>query len=147
MSLAEPLHSSCDLEEDDLTNPTSFAAFMSSRCRGYVLSDKPAGERVAGYRDHGCNCYSSGEALNAECIMPMAWRDMLDWLNRTHADRNYSEQVMILASDVDESTREKLEELDALEEEAAQVLEADVVLGEKNVERGLDEMQALDLNV
>jgi hypothetical protein len=151
MCLAEPLHSSYDLEEDDLTNPASFAAFVSSRCRGYVLSDKLVGDRVTGYRDHGCNCYSSGEALNAECIMPMAWRHMLDWLDLAHADRNYAEQVMILASDTNYATREKLEELDALEEEVDQVLEAEAVLEEKNVELGfpvlnLDEMEALDLD-
>ncbi|KAJ5808490.1 hypothetical protein N7474_009759 [Penicillium riverlandense] len=151
MSLTEPLHSSYDLEEDDLTNPTSFAAFVSSRCRGYVLSDKPVGDRVAGYREHGCNCYSSGEALNVECIMPVAWRHMLDWLDLTHANRNYAEQVMILASDINDATRERLEELDALEEEVDHVLEAEVLLEERNVELGapvlgLDEMEALDLD-
>ncbi|CAL5870293.1 uncharacterized protein PFLUO_LOCUS4528 [Penicillium psychrofluorescens] len=151
MSLAEPLHSSYDLEEDDLTDPASFAAFMSSRCRGYMLSDKPVGDRVAGYRDHGCNCYSSGEALNAECIMPMAWRHMLDWLDLTQADRNYAEQVMILASDVDDATREKLEELDVLEEAVDHALEAEAVLEEKHMELetpvlDLDGMEALNLD-
>ncbi|GAB1209905.1 hypothetical protein APSETT445_008693 [Aspergillus pseudonomiae] len=64
----------------------SFLAFISSRCRAYVISDELQGCLVPGARRHGCNCYSSGERQHVECIMPRAWKHMLEWLNQAHAD-------------------------------------------------------------
>lgn len=61
-----------------------------------MLSDEPTGVPVLGFREFGCNCYSSGEALNVECIMPKAWRSMLDWLNQLAADPQYAEPQLVI---------------------------------------------------
>lgn len=75
---------------------------MSSRCRAYVLSEQPVDDPVTGSQLHGCNCYSSGEALNVECIMPSAWKSMLEWLEKCHADPTYGEVVLVVGKDADE---------------------------------------------
>ncbi|KAH1998596.1 hypothetical protein KXV80_005565 [Aspergillus fumigatus] len=87
IALSNPLHyTHFDLVKESPAVPSSFISFISSHCRAYVLSDKPVGVPVSGFQEHGCNCYSSGEALHTECIMPKAWKDMLDWLAKTYAD-------------------------------------------------------------
>ncbi|KAI9929242.1 hypothetical protein ASPWEDRAFT_103510 [Aspergillus wentii DTO 134E9] len=87
------------------TSASSFSAFVSSRCRAYVLSDRPLGMPVSGFREHGCNCYSSGEELNIECIMASAWESMLEWLGKVHADPGYCEkQLMVQDVEVDLET-------------------------------------------
>ncbi|KAF7585664.1 hypothetical protein BBP40_010345 [Aspergillus hancockii] len=89
MCLSNPLHGDqVDLtnRDEDPNSPSSFSAFVSSRCRAYVLSHEPLGFPIPGSRLHGCNCYSSGEELNIECIMARAWEHMLEWLNKAHAD-------------------------------------------------------------
>lgn len=75
---------------------------MSSRCRAYVLSDRALDDPVPGAVDHGCNCYSSGEELNVECIMPKAWRSMLQWLEKAHEDPNFGEVQLVLQDDVEQ---------------------------------------------
>ncbi|GKZ25996.1 hypothetical protein AbraIFM66951_001972 [Aspergillus brasiliensis] len=80
-----------DKEDKDSKDPSSFVSFVSSRCRGYVLSEQALGLPVPAPQHHGCNCYSSGEALISECIMPKAWKDMLKWLNTTFDDPDYCE--------------------------------------------------------
>jgi hypothetical protein len=101
-----------------LTDPKSFTAFLASRGRAYVMSSDEVGKFQSRYRDHGCNCYASGEEFNAECIMPHAWRDMLAWLDLLYLNPDYAEQVMIRAEDVDEKTREALENMTAEDEES-----------------------------
>ncbi|PWY91008.1 hypothetical protein BO70DRAFT_307468 [Aspergillus heteromorphus CBS 117.55] len=84
--LGNPLQlTSVDLG-DNRDDPSSFASFVSSRCRSYVLSEAPMGMPVTSPLDHGCNCYSAGEALNLECIMPRARAHMLHWLEETFAN-------------------------------------------------------------
>ncbi|KAB8261175.1 Arb2 domain-containing protein [Aspergillus pseudonomiae] len=99
-----PLHS-VDLElavTDEISG--SFLAFISSRCRAYVISDELQGCLVPGARRHGCNCYSSGERQHVECIMPRAWKHMLEWLNRAHADPTmYEAQLKLKEMDGSES--------------------------------------------
>lgn len=41
--------------------------------------------------------------------MSKAWPHMLAWLDQLYYDPRYAEQVIIMASDVEPSTREKLE--------------------------------------
>ncbi|PYI07261.1 hypothetical protein BO78DRAFT_429075 [Aspergillus sclerotiicarbonarius CBS 121057] len=98
--LSHPLHlASVDLglgAQQTPEDPSSFAAFISSRCRGYMISNQPVGLPVASSHDHGCNCYSSGEALNIECIMPQAWKNMVEWLDQTFADPNHCEARLII---------------------------------------------------
>ncbi|RAL00678.1 uncharacterized protein BO80DRAFT_356447 [Aspergillus ibericus CBS 121593] len=96
--LSHPLHlASLDLgTQPNTEDPSSFAAFISSRCRGYMISNQPVGLPVASSHDHGCNCYSSGEALNIECIMPQAWKNMLEWLDQTFADPNHCEARLVI---------------------------------------------------
>ncbi|KAL4799763.1 Arb2 domain-containing protein [Aspergillus venezuelensis] len=91
--LANPLHRAAY----DLPTPTStpgpsttpsFTEFFSSRCRAYLLSPEPLGFPLSlpEREEYGCNCYSSGEELNAECILPRAWGIMLGWLGRAFDD-------------------------------------------------------------
>ncbi|KAL4808833.1 Arb2 domain-containing protein [Aspergillus unguis] len=105
MVLATPLHTKAsDLVES--TAQGSFAAFMSSRCRAYTLSPEPLGFPlpISEAQLHGCNCYSSGEELNAECIMPKAWPHMLNWLKRAYDDENFCEaQLVVHEADGNES--------------------------------------------
>ena len=75
----------------DSKDPSSFVSFVSSRCRGYILSEQDLGLPVPAPEHHGCNCYSSGEPLINECVMPKAWEDMLKWLNTTFEDPKYCE--------------------------------------------------------
>ncbi|KAL2223180.1 Arb2 domain-containing protein [Thermoascus aurantiacus ATCC 26904] len=83
----------------DSSGPSSFTAFMSSRCRAYILSEQPLEHPVPGSRIHGCNCYSSGEALNVECIMPSAWKSMLEWLEQCYEDPTYGEIELVVGED------------------------------------------------
>jgi hypothetical protein len=113
-----------------LTDPQSFTAFLSSRGRAYVVSSDDLGKFQSGYRNHGCNCYASGEELNSECIMAHAWPDMLAWLDMLYKNPDYAEQVMIRAEDMDEETSQALENMavtddeDVKAEDAAQTGEA-----------------------
>ncbi|KAE8390225.1 hypothetical protein ETB97_005554 [Aspergillus alliaceus] len=91
IALTNPLHSiDVELAVTDETS-ASFLAFVSSRCRAYVISDEPQGFLVPGARRHGCNCYSSGERQHIECIMPRAWEHILEWLNLAHANQTMYE--------------------------------------------------------
>lgn len=65
-----------------ITPASSFAHFMSTRCRGYVVHRAALGTLVEGRAEYGCNIYASGEHWYVECIMIRAWRDMLDWFGR-----------------------------------------------------------------
>ncbi|OOF95955.1 hypothetical protein ASPCADRAFT_405644 [Aspergillus carbonarius ITEM 5010] len=96
--LSNPLHlASIDLgAQQNTEDSSSFASFISSRCRGYMISNQPVGLPVASSHDHGCNCYSSGEGLNVECIMPQAWKNMLEWLDQTFADPNHCEARLVI---------------------------------------------------
>jgi hypothetical protein len=96
---------------DSLPNPESFATFVSSRCIAYVLSLDELGMLQAGYGSHGCNCYSAGESLNNECILPSAWPHMLAWLDKVYKDPEYVEQIMIPSTDVDDENSHPLKEL------------------------------------
>lgn len=89
--LIAPLHGLEDLlpetpdpssDTDSNTAPPSFAMFMSTRCRGYVVNEAPLGTLVEGRAEYGCNVYASGEQMYVECIMIRAWRDMLDWFGK-----------------------------------------------------------------
>lgn len=99
-----------------LANPDSFTAFVSSRCIAYVLSPDELGKLQIGYRSHGCNCYSSGETLNSECILPRAWPHMLSWLDKVYRDRGYAEQVVVMGTDMDDEMRQAMEGLKMPEE-------------------------------
>lgn len=140
MCFADPLHSVYDLDEAELANPASFSAFLSSRCRAYILSEKELGAQEAGYRDRGCNCYSSGESLNAECIMPKAWSHMLAWLDQCYYETHYAEKVLIMASDIEPTTQEQLEAM--LEDEIDYVagVEMEDGVGVADVEEPEDEV-------
>lgn len=72
---------------------SSFTHFISTRCRAYVVSDKPAGTLVEGRAEYGCNVYASGEKLYVECIIVRAWRDMLGWLGKLGGGEEGCEEV------------------------------------------------------
>ena len=88
----------------------SFHSFVSSRCRAYVLSDKPVGMPVPGSDEHVCNCYSSGEELNVECIMPAAWKDMLEWLTRMYESPELCEEQLKVQDGVGQKPKNGVEQ-------------------------------------
>ncbi|EEH17095.1 hypothetical protein PABG_07182 [Paracoccidioides brasiliensis Pb03] len=90
LCLTNPLHDTNHL------HPPDFANFMSTRSRAYLLSEKPLDTPVVGRYEHGCNCYSSGEALNVECIIPRAWESMLRWLDSMFEDPGLEEIGVIV---------------------------------------------------
>ncbi|KAL2822125.1 Arb2 domain-containing protein [Aspergillus cavernicola] len=97
--LTNPLHKR-DIDlfklDDEEQSPGSFAAFMASRCRAYLLSHHPLGFPLNDEKVHGCNCYSSGEELNGECVMPKAWPSMLQWLNLAYDHPEYCEKQLVV---------------------------------------------------
>ncbi|ODH30339.1 hypothetical protein ACO22_03614 [Paracoccidioides brasiliensis] len=90
LCLTNPLHDTNHL------HPPDFANFISTRSRAYLLSEKPLDTPVVGRYEHGCNCYSSGEALNVECIIPRAWESMLRWLDSMFEDPGLEEIGVIV---------------------------------------------------
>ncbi|KAF7506062.1 hypothetical protein GJ744_012309 [Endocarpon pusillum] len=64
------------------TLASSFADFISTRCRAYVVDKATIGTLVEGRAEFGCNVYASGEQHYVECIIIRAWRHMLDWFGR-----------------------------------------------------------------
>ena len=93
--LSAPYHELHELQ------PREFASFISTRCRAYLLSEKPLDQPVPGGIQFGCSCYSSGEPLNAESIMPSAWMAMLKWLSMLHMNRDYEEVEVVFSDDTD----------------------------------------------
>ncbi|KAL1886116.1 hypothetical protein Plec18167_000045 [Paecilomyces lecythidis] len=105
--LANPLHYNgihIFPESSSSATENSFENFVSSRCRAYVLSNRSLGDPVPGAVDHGCNCYASGEELNVECIMPKAWKSMLEWLEKAHDDPTFGEVQLVLKDDLEDDT-------------------------------------------
>ncbi|KAJ5095618.1 Arb2 domain-containing protein [Penicillium alfredii] len=100
-----------DLDKTELSNPDSFTAFVSRRCRGYLVGPNVLGTPEAGYVEHGCNCYASGEDSFTECIMPKAWRHMLSWLDKLQVDPSYQEQPRLLLGDMDAGIQQPLERM------------------------------------
>ncbi|KAJ5156049.1 hypothetical protein N7492_008852 [Penicillium capsulatum] len=88
----DPLHTAeFDVGTSDQSEPTSLAYFLTTRCRAYVLSAKPVGSHDNDSGQYGCNCYSSSEPANTDCIMIAAWRDMLARLWIYFEERDYAE--------------------------------------------------------
>lgn len=104
IGLTNPLHfKHVHLTDEDADEEGSFAWFLERRCRAYVLSPEGLGTPMEGFGLHGCNCYSGGEELNIECIMPRAWGHMLEWLERVHADQGVCEPKLVIRDvEVDE---------------------------------------------
>lgn len=101
IAFCNPLHyKDIDLADEIGDNPDekiskdSFRQFLLTRCRAYLLSPEPRGVPVPGIHEHGCNCFSSGEELNIEGIVPASWKEMVQWLEMVHADPEYREDVV-----------------------------------------------------
>ncbi|EFW16625.1 hypothetical protein D8B26_001381 [Coccidioides posadasii str. Silveira] len=95
--LTNPLHDINHL------HPLEFAKFVSTRARAYLISDKPLHHHVPGRYRFGCNCYSSGESLNVECIMPRAGDSMLSWLDKMHGSPRLEEIEVVVRDDVEDN--------------------------------------------
>lgn len=76
----------------------SFRRFLLTRCRAYLLSSEPRGVPIPGIDEYGCNCFSSGEALNIEAITPAVWKDMVQWLDAKYADPEHKEEILDVRS-------------------------------------------------
>ncbi|KAH8692987.1 Arb2 domain-containing protein [Talaromyces proteolyticus] len=80
----------------------SFARFISTRCRAYVLSAQPVEWPVPGTLEYGCNTYSSGEPMHSEATIVSCWRNMLQWLDKLHASPSYEEVELIIQEQVED---------------------------------------------
>lgn len=76
----------------------SFRRFLLTRCRAYLLSPESRGVPIPGIDQFGCNCFSSGEALNIEGITPTIWKDVVQFLEVMHADPEYQEEILDVRS-------------------------------------------------
>lgn len=64
---------------------------MSERGRAYLLSKEPIDTPLSGGAEYGCNCYSSGEPLYTECIMPVAKERFLRYFDLVAKVPGYEE--------------------------------------------------------
>lgn len=96
--LHSPQHSFFFLLTAFLTIP--FPTLTSlQRARAYLLSPHPLDTPLSGREDFGCNCYSSGEAVHTECIMPRAHRSMLAFFQLVNDVPGYQEVEAFLPMD------------------------------------------------
>ncbi|KAJ6131598.1 hypothetical protein N7523_001304 [Penicillium sp. IBT 18751x] len=108
MCLTDPLQSTnAEIDVGKLADPNSFTAFMSSRCRAYVVSQDEADKPQVGYHHHGCNCYSSGETEDSEGILLSAWPLVLAWLDILYKDDSYAE-VVVMGTNMDEELQQAM---------------------------------------
>jgi hypothetical protein len=92
-----------EYDDDDTAPETgSFAHFISTRSRAYVLSDKPLEWPVPGTLEHGCSTYSGNEPVNHEDVIVSSWRSMLQWFDKLHADPSYEEVEFVIEETVDD---------------------------------------------
>lgn len=54
---------------------------------------------MAGRYEYSCNCYSSGESKNVECIIPRAYESMLKWLDDMHDKPELKETEVFVSED------------------------------------------------
>jgi hypothetical protein len=99
IALSNPMHDVNHL------HPPEFAKFISTRCRAYLVSSSPLGQPVDGRYEFGCNCFSSGEPQNVECIMPRAWPNMLKWLNTMYECPELEEVELIVMDPAEEAPK------------------------------------------
>lgn len=92
----DPLHTvDVDVDISNKSDPESFAAFLAARCRAYVLSSEEIGTHEKDIGNFGCNCYSSSEPYNSDCIMIGAWKDMLARLIIYFEEPGFSEPEIV----------------------------------------------------
>ena len=56
-----------------------------------MLSKEPVDTPLTGRAEYGCNCYSAGEPLYTECIMPVAKERMLRYFDLVAKVPGYEE--------------------------------------------------------
>ena len=120
--LIAPLHGLEDLlphsPPTNVTTPApSFAYFISTRCRGYVVKEAALGTLVEGREEYGCNVYASGEPFYVECIMIRAWRDMLEWFARLSRGEEGAEERWEMPGTGSKDGKENEVEVGAVDEE------------------------------
>lgn len=64
---------------------------VSQRGRAYLISKEPIDTPLSGRAQYGCNCYSSGEPLYSECIMPVAQERFLAYFDLVAKVPGYEE--------------------------------------------------------
>lgn len=75
------------------------------RARVYLLHSTPLGTPLYGREEVGCNCYSSGEDKDFECIMPNAYTSMLEFFQLVHNLPGYEEKPILVEQEADDSDR------------------------------------------
>jgi hypothetical protein len=76
--------SSHDFDVGDATDSKSFAHFLQTRCRAWVLSDSPIGTRVDDHNIYGCNVYSCGEDRKTACMITRGLGHIWSWIKVMH---------------------------------------------------------------
>lgn len=72
----------------------------SQRGRAYLLSKEPLDTPLPGRAEYGCNCYSAGEPLYTECILPVAKESFLRYFDIVAKVPSY-EEVEVLVPDLE----------------------------------------------
>lgn len=72
-----------------------------------MLSSETVGTHDKDIHHFGCNCYSSSEGSNADCIMIQAWKDMLARLHIYFEEPDFSEPELVGWEEDTEATLEE----------------------------------------
>lgn len=91
---------------NDELHDAAFKEFWTKKAHLYLIHDDPAGTPLPGRRQAGCNCFSSGEGANVECIMPSAYKTMLAFFDLVKETPGYEEPELDIAEfDEEEDAR------------------------------------------
>ncbi|KAI4175083.1 MAG: hypothetical protein LQ343_001844 [Gyalolechia ehrenbergii] len=80
---------------EDTGKDKSFKEFWGDRVRAYMQSAEPLETPLIGRKDCGCNCYSAGEDQVLECIMPNAYKSMLEFFQLVNEVPGYRELAAV----------------------------------------------------
>ncbi|KAL9129616.1 MAG: hypothetical protein Q9217_001972 [Psora testacea] len=89
----------------DELKDAAFKEFWAKRARAYLIHSEPLDTPLFGRQQMGCNCLSSGEAQHTECIMPRAYKSMLEFFRLVNDVPGYEEGEMDVEVDGNEAER------------------------------------------
>ncbi|RPB19482.1 hypothetical protein L211DRAFT_842559 [Terfezia boudieri ATCC MYA-4762] len=93
-----------------LTSP-QLRLFLNKLCRTYIVNSEPTGTEVADLR-FGCSTFSAA-TMYTECIIPLLWREIMDYFVLALEDPEWCNPNMVIESQVggEEGAKEALEKV------------------------------------
>ncbi|KAL8705933.1 MAG: hypothetical protein Q9201_000988 [Fulgogasparrea decipioides] len=85
-----------------------FRAFWGDRARAYIQSFEPVDTPLTGRKEMGCNCFSAGENLIMELVVPAAYKSMLRFFQLVNEVPGYCE----MAQEIEEEEEIETEKQD-----------------------------------